>query len=415
MNNQEAAGRGAGTAGIPGAAGHPSPDAVQDQVDQAAYFNMFSMPGRSASNSSIVAPDNSNRVIGVNVQETLHRFSVDTHAPTAQTPLRACNRLGESVGQFTHRWLVIPDDFMALPLREPPPTPLDLTRSQRFVMLDGLCTFGDGRDGFRGFGAGHTVPVSTSRGPEILAITVGTILEGFGSFKGHEEGTYVHCGSLSPSRGFTGNLLLRVVDREGTFRADDRLPEGVAARPGPEPGITYIMFRGQAVPSDPVTPRIGPDGHPVGVVVEQGLRLFEADFDFSKSCGLRSTARVGPYIGRIIANIHPFDPGGTPLSPIPFATLDEMVFFDSPGGRRVGSFKSDCDEGRQFATRVAGQPAIRFGDVGRILSGTGPFQGIKGLMTDNSLVVLSPHLSASVYMLRLYDPAGRFRISMGCS
>lgn len=387
-----------------------APDVAQYLVDQAANFNMFSMPGAGASDASILASSASNRVIGVRVNEVLHRFAVNTQAPTAHKPLTAQNIVGEPSGRFSHRWMIVPDDYVALPDREPPPTPLDPSRSQRFVMLDGLCTFGNGRDGFKGFGAGHTVPMTLGNGSRLLALGVGTILEGFGKFEGHEEGIYLHCGSLTPNRGFTGNILLRVMDREGTLTTDSTLPD-LDPAPNPEPEITYLLFRGEAVPSDAVTPRIGPDGHPLGLTVEQGLRLFEIDFR-SGSRGPRATMSLGPYIGKITAHVtfNPAAPGGTALNPIPFTTFDELEFFDRTDGRKIGSFTGNSDEGRVFTTEIAGQPAIRFGGVGRLLSGTGPFAGMQGLMTDNSLVVFSPHVSASVYVLRVYDPQGRFRV-----
>jgi hypothetical protein len=34
---------------------------------------------------------------------------------------------------------------------------------------------------------------------------------------------------------------------------------------------------------------------------------------------------------------------------------------------------------------------------------------MEGLMTDNSVVIFTPHVSASLYVLRVHDPDGRFR------
>jgi len=73
--------------------------------------------------------------------------------------LRAINRMGEPLGRFDHRWMFIPDNFLALPGVEPPVTLLDPSRSQRFVMLDGICSLNGGQDGFRGFGTGVTYPL----------------------------------------------------------------------------------------------------------------------------------------------------------------------------------------------------------------------------------------------------------------
>src|SRR5947209_967779 len=133
------ASRGLATAGSDAAS--VSAEEVQDLMDRAAHCNMFSMPDRSVSHSSIVAPGTSNSVIGLRINEDLHRFVIAGQPPTIQAPLRARNIVGQRIGKFTHRWLMMPDDFVALPDREPPATPIDLSRRQRFVMLDGRCTF----------------------------------------------------------------------------------------------------------------------------------------------------------------------------------------------------------------------------------------------------------------------------------
>jgi hypothetical protein len=387
-----------------------SAEVVQHLVDRAAHFNMFSLPDSSLSNPAILASGHSNSVIGVKVHEVLHRFEIITQPPTARTPLRARNIVGEAAGTFTHRWLMMPDDFVASPGREPPPTPLNPSRTQRFVMLDGTCTFGDGKDGFHGFGTGQTLPAAINGQPQLLVTAVGTIVEGFGRFRGHEEGTYVYCGSLTPQHGFTGNVLLRVMDRQETFRTEIALPV-LEAGSNPEPEMVYMIFRGQAVPEDPVTPRLGPDGRPTGLIVEQGIRLLDVDFKSSGRGGPQSTDRVGQFVGRITAHVtfNPAAPGGTALDPIPFTSYDEFVFLDRDG-KRIGGFTADSSEGRVFNTQLSGQPGIRFGGVGRILSSTGAFEGIRGLMTDNSVVVFSPHVSASVYVLRVHDPHGKFRL-----
>lgn len=391
-----------------------SPEVLQRLVDQAATFNAFSLPDASEPAVAIRGQANGGRgnggdVIGFRVCEDLHRFAVNVRAPTAEDGLRASNVMGESYGTFRHRWMLAPDDFVAAPGREPPPTALDTSRSQRFIMLDGVCTFGDGQNGFRGFGAGKTFIMDDGGQRHLLAATVGTILEGFGSFKGHEEGTYVHCGSLSAERGFTGSMLLRVMDAQGTLRTSSRL-SAPKQQTSPERDITYIVFRGQAVESDPVTPRFGNDKQLRGLTVVQGLRLISLSSEGGGRGGPRSSTRVGQVIGQITAHVdfNPAAPGGTALNPIPFTTFDELNFTDS-SGRDLGGFTADSSEGRVFSIAVAGQGGIRFGGVGQILSGTGPFQGMRGLMTDNSVVIFQPHVSASLYVLRVHDPDGRFR------
>jgi hypothetical protein len=418
MSNQQASinpasGAGAGVAPPPGAGTEASsPEVLQRLVDQAAYFNALSLPDVKTSEVAIRGQGSNDDIVGFRICEDLHRFAVTVLPPTDDGGLKAANVVGDSYGKFTHRWVLAPDDFVALPGREPPPTRLDPSRSQRFVMLDGVCTFGGSKNGFRGFGAGKTFPVTANGRTQLLAATVGTILEGFGSLKDHEQGTYLHCGSLSQECGFTGNMLLRVMDSQGTLRARGSLPS-LRLCPFPEPDITYIVFRGQAVESDPVTPRVGADGQFKGLTVVQGLRLISLSSDSSKAGGPRSLTRVGQVIGKITAHVdfNPAYPGGTALNPIPFTTFDELNFTDE-AGRDIGGFTADSSEGRVFNIKVAGQAGIRFGGVGQILSGTGPFQGMSGLMTDNSVVIFTPHVSASLYVLRLHDPDGRFRAAV---
>jgi hypothetical protein len=263
-------------------------------------------------------------------------------------------------------------------------------------MLDSVCKFGRGKDGFRGFGTGQTFPKLINGKQQLQAVAVGSVIEGFGKFRNHDAGTYVYCGTLSTESGFMGNILMRVMDPEGTLRMGGSLPS-LRIRPDPEPEITYMVFRGEAVPSDPVTPRIGPTGQLQGLNVQQGLRLLQVDFGSKAHKGLQTNERVGPLIGKILAHVdfNPSAPGGTSLNPIPFTTLDEFTFFDRRG-QTIGGFTGDSSEGRVFNILVGGQRGIRFGGTGHILNGTGLFEGIEGLLTDNSVVIFTPHVSASV-------------------
>lgn len=409
-SSQGAAVRGAG--GAPASSAPPQPNinaqALQQLVDQAAHFNMFSIPDAKVSDAVIHAAEGNHSVIGIRVSETLHRFAVNVQSPNSQKPLRATNVVGEAIGRFTHRWMVIPDDFVASPSLEPPPTALDQSRSQRFVMLESTCRFGDGKEGFRGFGTGQTFPVTVNGRQQLLVVAIGSVIEGFGRFKDHDAGTYVYCGSLT-LEGFTGNVLLRIMDARGTLRTFGSLP-APEVKTDPESKITYMVFRGEAVPTDKVAPRIGPNGQLQGLSVEQGLRLLDLDCGTQRHSGVQSTQRVGQLIGKILAQVsfNPTAPGGTVLDPIPFTTFDEFTFFDREG-RTIGGFTGDSSEGRVFNILVGGQKGIRFGGTGRILSGTGPFEGMDGLLTDNSVVIFTPHVSASVYVLRINDPDGRFR------
>jgi hypothetical protein len=390
-----------------------SPEVLQQLIDRAASFNIFSIPDPKNANVATPVQGSSNDVIGFKIHENLHRFVVTVRPPEAGMGLVATNTVGELTGQFSHRWMLMPDDFAASPNREPPPTRLDPSRSQRFVMLDSVCKFGDGLDGFRGFGTGKTFPVMVNGRPQLVAAAIGVILEGFGKFKDHTEAIYMHCGTISPQRGFMGELSLRVMDPEGTLYTTDGLSD-ITPEPDPEPGITYILIRGQGYPADAFTPILGPQGQVRGLKADERLKILELDYSAKGHRGLRSVTKVGQIIGvlsgEIIFDIS--DPGGTtPFNPIPFTTYNTITFYDREG-RNIGSFGADLVEGRTFYMEIPGAPGtrgIRFGGFGPLMNGTGFFKGIEGMMTDNTVANFTPHVAASIYMFRIHDPDGRYR------
>jgi hypothetical protein len=390
---------------------------VQHLLDEVSFFNLYSISGRQPSTRALLAPGGSTGVIGLQMSDVLCRFDIDMQPPSEAAGLKAANIIGEEVGRFNQRWMIIPDSFVAMPDLEAPATLLDESRAQRFVMLDGICAFGDGRDGFRGFGTGLTFPVTVNGRFQLLAAAVGNIMEGFGKFSGH-EGTYTYCGSLSPEAGFRGNLLCRVMDPEQVLGTEATVPP---PEPGPElePGITYIMFRGQKKDQTQKTAySFGPRGEVNGLNVSQQLRLFHVDATACGRGGLRSTYSVGPVIGRMTARIafNLLNPGapGTGLAPIPFKSYNEYTFIDRTG-RVMGTFVADGGEGRTFNLKLSGAPgqrALRFGGFGPIEKGTGRFTGIEGLMTDNSVVGIAPHALSTLYVLRIKDPEGKYRAAV---
>jgi len=387
---------------------------VQHLLNQAAYFNMYSTPNPDYPNTAIHAPGNANGVIGIRVHEILHRFDISVQPSTPDNPLRAYNTVGAPAATFDHRWMLIPHAFSALPDRAPPSTLFDMSHSQRFVMLDGVCKFGNGQDGFYGFGTGLTYPVTVQGRRELLAASIGTIMEGFGKFQ-DLEGTYTYGGTLCADRGFQGNLVCRVMDPEGTLRSERELPP-VKPMSESEPGITYIILHGEKRDKTAKTTySFGLDGQVNGLIVEQQLRLFHLNFASQGRGGLRSVECIGQVIGKMTSKIlfNLFNPGapGTATAPIPFSAYNELTFFDR-NGQILGGFVGDGGEGRTFNMTLAnapGQQALRFGGVGPLRHGTGCFRGIEGLMTDNSVVGVAPHVTSTLYVLRINDPDGQYR------
>jgi hypothetical protein len=417
QGSQQPLNAGAGAAAPPAAAlpdinAETNPfELVAQLLDQASFLTMFSVPVRSR--TEVLPSRMGSGVIGMRIQERLHRFRLSMDPPT-RDGVRTHNVIGEHLGYFEHRWIFAPDGFPALPGRDIPETVFDPSRSQRFVMFDSVCRFENGIDGFRGFGTGRTYPMHAGSQPQLFVAAVGSILEGFGRLKGH-EGTYTYCGNLSQQEGFTGSVLCRVVDPQGELRTENSLP-AAEVWPNPEPDISYLTFRGQKRDRNQKTGyTFGPDGQVAGLNVHQQLRQVELDVAMRGRSGPRSMMSVGPVIGSMSARIlfNLLNPGapGTALSPIPFQSYNEYTFTDR-NGSAVGTIVADGGEGRTFNLQLSGAPgqqALRFGGFGPIVKATGAFEGMEGLMIDNSVVGVAPHALSTLYILRVNDPDGKYR------
>lgn len=376
---------------------------IQEEIDQAAYFSTYSCgtPGsgcREISSSAGTA--------GFELAEQWHRFGVRAFAPAHDRPLRSRMDIGAVLAEIGQRWLFCGDNYAAYPGVVPPVTVFRPDVPQRFVMTAGAGQFRGSSSSFTFFGTGFTRP---ARPGEPVPVVAGAALTGgTGQFSGLFEGTLTYCGTLCPRRGFEGMVMFRVMDRNGVF-ADHHGETPLEPVARPDVGFTYLVFRGNAKTTDPVSPRANPDGKPGGLTVVQGLELLQTGAWVNRRGTIGSSATFGPRIGRITASIgfNPAAPGGGLANPIPFTTLNVFEFADERG-HRVGSVTAESSEGRVFNTLIGGKPAIRFMGIGEIRGGDGLFAGAKGLATDNSLVVLDPHASATVYTLRLHDPDGRY-------
>ena len=328
------------------------------------------------------------------------------------------------MASLEHWWRFMPDRFAARPGVAVPEIPFDPGRSQRFAMTGGFCSFSSASapvsapaHGFHGFGAGMTYPVPGGDRDVLLAGAVGTLTSGFGRFRGL-DGTYTCIGTLSREAGFRGSIMLRVCDPMGRLAGGEH--------PGPmrrgyalEPGVTYIVFRGQKKSAAEKTGFLfGPGGDIAGLRVHQELRLISIDSACNAEGRPRSSWNVGPVIGEMDARIkfNLTNPGapGTNDAPIPFQSANSFRFFDGRGGA-IGTLDSDGGEGRTFRLQLPESPrqnALRFGAFLPLTRGSGCFEGVRGIMTDNSVVGIAPHAISTLYVLRLDDPHGRFRLRL---
>jgi hypothetical protein len=377
-------------------------DAVQQLLNQAAFFNLYSRTARC-----VPVQAAGGAVTGFCVAENLCRFSIVMPPPSAQAGLCASNRIGERIANIEHRWIFMPDAFIARPGVEPPPSAFNPAVAQRFVMLDGVFTLAGGADGFRGFGTGRTEPSPCGRRDEVLIYAVGTIVEGAGRFAGC-DGTYTYCGALSPA-GFRGSVVLRVMDPEEAFGAET-LMAPTTTEPLGESGVTYLFLSGQKQDRTSRTKYVFDESDQiVGLDVEQQLRLMNVDCGEGSDGRVRCASSVGPLVGHMTARIgfNLLNPGapGTGAAPIPFSSYNRYTIAGTDG-RVLGTFDADGSEGRTFNMSLAGAPgqrALRFGGFGPLLNGQGRFAGIAGQMTDNSVVGIAPHAIATSYVLRVFD------------
>jgi hypothetical protein len=380
--------------------------AVNALIKQAAYLTIFTVPNAARPNQAIFSPQG--QIIGVEVNEELHRFEIRPALPDQNTGLRFQNVVGEPIANVHIRWMPCPDDFEAGPGLTPPPTPLDPTRSQRFVMLDGSMTFHD-RDnsGFQAFGAGRTFPTITPGGRQLGLGSVINVLEGFGKLRGL-AGTNVVNGYINPPSGLVLSFILRFPDPLQRLLAHGPLSP-IATIPSPAPATTILAFLGETDPDETVTLNFSPDGRMLGSNVAERLRLVYIGFDTLTRHDMRTRTVEGPVVGSLHGKLHfnPLDP--RPVFPI-FTTGGHLEFY-APDGTEIGSIDADINEGRAFRLDLPGtpMPVFRFGGFGKLGLGSGQFAGVTGMMSLNAVVSVFPRTLTNFYLLRINDPEGRFR------
>lgn len=381
---------------------------VTHLLKDAAYLSIFSMPDSARPNKPILSPRG--EIIAVEVNEDLHRFDITVEQPNSKSGLRAINRIGQRVARVHIRWTPIPDDFEAAPGREPPPTPLDPTRSQRFAMLDGDFKFDDAKhSGFRGFGTGRTFPIAIAGKPQLRIGAVVNILEGYGRLSGF-NGTVVVNGYIDPPNALALSLMARIPDPSGKLHSR-RISSTFRELPNPDPNTVFLAFLGETNPGEPTTLNIGPGGQMLGSNVHELLRLVEFDLDVKGGGGIRTSTATGPIVGKLDGTLV-FNPLGPPTAaPVPFQTQNGIFNFFDRNGESIGTLKANIVEGRAFATQLAGapMPVFRFGGFGPLIEGTGQFRDAVGMMSLNAVVSVFPRTLSNLYLLRISDPNGKFR------
>jgi hypothetical protein len=379
-------------------------EGVQGLVKQSAFISLYAVDNPDQPDVPIPDPSNPKAFVGLNVHDVPHRWDVTVHEPTGDQGLRVSKTVAKASSALNLNWMVIPDDFEAAPGKYPPPVALDFTKSQRFSMLDGDFLFG-GNDHYHGFGAGRTFPAMEGGKPVLRLGAVATLVEGFGKFKG-KTGLYAIQGWITPPNGLGLNYLSRIIDTDSIFLTDQELPP-MEPIPDPDPNATFMTFLGENDPTQPPSS--------VSTTVREQLRLIHIGNTVGGSDGIFSNVKIGQVVGARTADFvfNPFDlsRNGTIQSPYPFTTENTAFSFFDAKGESLGGFKSNVTEGRAVTFPVAGSPipAFRIAGFGAIKDGTGQFSGMEGMVTVNSITSLKHHVTSEVFMIRLYDPEGKFR------
>jgi hypothetical protein len=277
-------------------------------------------------------------------------------------------------------------------------------------MLDGEFSFEDARgSGFHGFGAGRTFPVLVDGQRRLRIGAVVEILEGLGQLRGF-QGIAVVNGWIRPPQELALNILVRLIDPSGELRATENLTP-IQPIPSPDSSATFIYLIGEGDPDNKVQLITGPDGQMLGSFVHELLRLVHVDLDVNAPNGIRSKWAAGPVVGRLQAQLYfnAFDP--TPVTPV--QTTHSLFEFSSSSGTPIGTLQADMVEGRAFRTDLVGAPlpVFRMAGFGPIQAGSGRFEGAGGMMSMNSIVSVFPRTLSNLYVLRLHDPQGRYRIA----
>jgi hypothetical protein len=391
---------------------------------RSAYFSLFSVPNPAMPDVPVPAqlpfpwsllqrlPFFPELLAAVEVHEAPLRFK--TSAGEGACQLLATNAVGQSIATVNIRWTPIPWDYPANPYTNPPQTILNPLVSQRFEMLNGEFRFDDSHNtGVHGFGSGRTFP----NFPRGLSLDIGAVidvLQGYGSFRGH-QGMMVVNGRITPPNELDLNIMMRILDPAGELSTEGPLPP-FEPQPFPDPTSTFLMLLAEPDPERPSTLRLDAGGRVQGIELCERLRTIDLDAAVVPRQGIKSQTRVGRVVGRARSTLH--FPVSESTVPIPAQTSrGEFELFDEARGLCFGSLRADLVEGRGLPTAVpeAPMPIYRVGGFGPILEGTGEFAGAGGMLSMNAVLSLYPRTHSALYIFRFLDPQGRYRVLPGAT
>jgi hypothetical protein len=194
----------------------------------------------------------------------------------------------------------------------------------------------------------------------------------------------------------------------GNITSDEPIPPIEDPLPDSEPDISFLPFITRLQPGSPFTVEPAGDGRKLKVTMVEEMRLVDTNFDVVPR--LRSRTVPGPIVGEHRMTLI-FDPD-FPKEVIPlYSSNSEFRFFTAAERLPIGTLRADLFEGRAFRTALPqlARPFFRITGFGPFTGGTGQFKDLVGMVSLNGALSLAPGAVSSMYMLRIADPAGRFR------
>lgn len=360
-----------------------------------SYLSFCTRPGEGSSvpqfpasgAPAAVAPGLPVGLLGINVNEPMHRFDAAVQDPSLEAGIRSANRIGETLAQLSMRWTLAPDGFVATPASEPPPTGFINGASQRFVMQGGVITFLDRpSSALRFFGAGRTYSATTDGQARLMLAGTATIIEGLGALKG-VRGTLLISGEITSSAAVSLTIVGRY-DSDGPVQLQDTLGP-LREASGPDLAATEFIMLGDSA-----------DGQP------ERLRGVQVGNDLGADNCLRSLVCLGGAIGSASGQL-PFG-SATVQRAVSLTGARRVLMFTDGAGKRIGSVEAADLEGTTSAETLDGETISRLSGYGLATNGTGALAGACGVLVFDAAIDSQGGATIS-YLLRLADPAGRFR------
>ena len=387
-----------------------SGEEVLEILGKAAYFSIFSVPDPEQLSEGVPLFPFGNLLYKISIVESPRRHQIAVGPPSPSHGFRT--RMIGSEQRIARQKLtleVMPNNFEAGLGRRPPPTLLLPFLSQRFYMSEGEFDFLDPEgSGFRAHAVGRFFPASSAGSVYLRIGSIVEILQYLGRLRGL-TGNLVVNGYTTPPQIFANNFIIRFIDTEGRLSTAAPIPPIDRPTANPEPDSGFIPLMAELDPDHPPVVEPAGDGTKKRIRIVERLRLVDTAFDVRPT--LRSRTVPGQPVG-VRRTTLVFDPDD-PNDVIPLYSTDSEFVFFADGDRRkpIGSVKADLFEGRAFRTSLPqlARPFFRVTGYGPFVRGTGQFEKTVGMVSINGALSLDPAALSAMYMLRMADPAGRFR------